>query len=107
MWIASKCRDTPIGDDNTDEHDSERDRFAKACTPGVVEADVADSVEAVVEGDEEERDVDRDEPGVVEEAALDNFEREARGSAHFGGEVFDPEVHDEQHEQGGARDALQ
>ena len=48
-------------------------------SPGVVEADVADAVEAVVEGDEQERDVDRDEPRVLEEAALDDFEREAGG----------------------------
>ena len=61
----------------------------------------------MVEGDEQERDVDGDEPGVLEEAALDDFEREAGGRAHFGGEVLDPEVHDEQHEEGGSRDALQ
>ena len=79
----------------------------KRDAPGVVEADVSDAVEAVVEGDEEERDVDGDEPRVVEEAALDDFEREAGGGAHLGGEVLDPEVHDEQHQQGGACDALQ
>ena len=88
-------------------NDGDRDRGAKACSPGVVETDVADAVEAVVEGDEEERDVDGDEPRVVEEAALDDFEREAGRGAHFGGEVLHPEVHDEQHQQGGARDALQ
>ncbi len=80
---------------------------AEACAPGVVEADVADAVEAVVESDEEEPDVDGDEPGVLEETPLDDFEGESFGRAHFGGEVLDPEVHDEQHEQRGARDALQ
>ena len=107
MWVSGERRYAPVGDDNTDEHDGDRDRGAIACAPGVVEADVSDAVEAVVEGNEEERDVDGDEPGILEEAALDDFEREARGGAHFGGEVLDPEVHDEQHKQGGARDALQ
>ena len=107
MRVAGKGGYTPVGDSNSDEHNGDRDRGAKACSPGVVEADVSDAVEAVVEGDEEERDVDGVEPGVVEEAALDDFEREAGGRAHFGGEVLDPEVHDEQHEQGGACDALE
>ena len=107
MRITGERCHSPIRHDDADEHNGDCDRRAEAHSPGVVEADVADSIEAVVEGDEEERDVDGDEPGVLEEAALDDFEREARGSAHFGGEVLDPEVHDKQHEQGGACDALQ
>ena len=107
MRVSCERSHAPIRNDDTDEHDGERDRRAKACSPGVVEADVSDAVEAVVEGDEQERDVDGDEPGVVEEAALDDFECEAGRRAHFGRKELDPEVHDEQHEQGGARDALQ
>src|SRR3954469_11488197 len=107
MGTSSERRHTPIRDDDTDEHDGDRNRRAKACSPVVVEADVSDAVEAVVESDEEERDVDGDEPGVLEEAPLDDFEREAGGRAHFGGEMLDPEVHDEQHQQRGACDALE
>ena len=91
--------DAPPGDGDADGEEDDGDWSAEARAPGVVEADVADAVEAVVEGDEQERDVDGDEPGVLEEAALDDFEREAVGGAHFGREVLDPEVHDEQHEQ--------
>src|SRR3954447_5174127 len=106
MRISSERGYSPVGDADADEHDGDRDRGAKAGAPGVVEADVSDAVEAVVEGDEEERDVDGDEPGVLEKAALDDFEREAGGGAHFGGKVLDPKVHDQQQEQGGAGDAL-
>jgi hypothetical protein len=107
MRVAGKGGYTPVCDDDADEHDGDRNRRAEACSPGIVEADVSDAVEAVVEGDEQERDVDGDEPGVVEEAALDDFEREAGRGAHLGGEVLDPKVHDQQHQQGGARDALE
>src|SRR4029078_1962602 len=106
MRISRERGHSPIRDDNANEHNGDRDRRAKTCTPGVVEADVSDAVEAMAEGDKEERDVDGDEPGILEEAALDDFERETSRSAHFGGEVLDPKVHDEQHEQGGACDAL-
>lgn len=106
MWVSRERCHAPIRNDNSNEHDGDRDRCAEARAPGVVETDVSDAVEAVVKGDEQERDVDGDEPGVLEEAALDDFERETGRGADFGGEVLDPEVHDEQHEQGGARDAL-
>ena len=107
MRITSKCRHAPIGHNDANEHDGNRNRRAKACAPGIVEADVSNAVEAVVQSDEEERDVDGNEPGVLEEATLDDFEREPSRSAHFGGEVLDPEVHDEQQEQGRSCDALQ
>src|SRR4051794_33096386 len=107
MWISSERSYAPIGNDNTNDKQRNCDRCAEACAPGVVEADVADAVEAVIEGDEEERDVDGDEPGVVEEAALDDFERETGGRADFGGEVLDPEVHDEEQQERCACDALE
>jgi hypothetical protein len=54
----------PIRDDDADDHNGDCDRRAEAHSPAIVEANTADAVEAVVEGDEEERDVDGDEPGV-------------------------------------------
>src|SRR2546423_12776718 len=107
MRISGERSHAPIRDDDSKKHNDDRNRSAKACAPGVVEADVSDAVEAVVEGDEEERDVHGDEPGVLEEAALDDFEREAGRRAHFGGEVVDPEKDDEEHKEGGARDAVE
>src|SRR3954453_5587906 len=107
MGVTGERSHAPIRDSNSDEHDGDRDRCAEACAPGVIEANISDAIKAVVEGDEQERDVDRDEPVVLEESALDYFEREPGGGADFGSEVLDPEVHDEQHEQGGACNALQ
>ena len=107
MRIADESIDSPPGDDDAEKRKGDRDWCSIARPPGVVEADVADAVQSVVEGDEQERDIDGDEPGILKEAALNDFEREALGRADFGGEVLDPEVHDEQHQQGGARDALQ
>ena len=52
-------------------------------------------------------DIDGYEPGVMKQASLDDFECEACGRAHFGCEVLHPEVHDEQHDESGARDPLQ
>src|SRR3954470_23151341 len=106
MWVAGERRYTPVGDEDAEEGKRDRDWGAEPRAPSVVEADVADAVEAVVQGDEQERDIDRDEPRVLKKAALNHFEREAGGRADFGREVLDPEVHDEQQEQGGARDAL-
>src|SRR5262249_38193846 len=70
--VASECRHTPVGDDDADEQDDDRDRRAEACAPGVIEADVADTVEAVVEGDEQERDIDGDEPRIAKKSLLDD-----------------------------------
>ncbi len=107
MRVSCERRHAPIGDDDSDENDGDCDRRAEASAPVVIEANIADAVEAMVEGDEEERDIDGDKPRVAEKALLDDFKRKARGSAHFGSEVLYPEMHDEQHQQGGAGDALQ
>ena len=107
MRVSREGVDAPIGDNDAEEREGDRDGDAEARAPGVVEADVADADEAVVEGDEQERNVHGDEPGILEEAALDDFERQPFRRSHLGREMLHPEVHDQQHEQGCPRDALQ
>lgn len=107
VWIADEGVDAPPCDVKAESQQDDGDWPAVTRAPGVIKANVSNAVEAVVEGDDEETDVDRDEPMVLKEAALNDLKGEAFGRAHFGGEVLDPEVHDEQHEQRGARDALQ
>src|SRR4051812_45768826 len=99
MRVPGKGRYAPPRDEHTEQREGDCDWRTEAGAPGVVEADVSDAVEAVVKGDEEERDVDGDEPGVLEEAALDDFECESGGRAHFSGKVLDPKVHDQQEQQ--------
>src|SRR3954453_11140309 len=44
VWISCECGHPPIRDGDADEHDGNGDRHAEACSPVVVEADVADAV---------------------------------------------------------------
>src|SRR5688572_28634324 len=53
--VANEGVHAPIGDDGADQQESDRDGRAEARAPGVVEQDVADAVEAVIEGDKQER----------------------------------------------------
>ena len=95
MWVTCERCHTPIRDNDAEEHDGNRNRHAKACPPSVVEANVTNAIEAVIEGNEKECDIDRDEPRVLKKPPLDNFKREPSRRAHFRSEVLDPEVHDQ------------
>jgi hypothetical protein len=104
--VPRKRRHAPIRDDYSKQEKCDRNRRAKARAPVVVEANVADTVEAVIESDEQERDVDRYEPGILKKASLDDLKREAGRCAHFGRKMFDPEVHDKEQQERCARNAL-
>jgi hypothetical protein len=107
MRIPSKRRHAPVRHENAEEHQNNRDRRPKPRTPRVIEADIANAVETMVQRNKQERDVDRDEPRIVEESLLDNRERQPRRRPHLGREMFDPEVHDEEQQQRRSCDPLQ
>ena len=95
MRISRERGHTPISNNDSDEHNRDRDRRTKPSSPRIIEADVADAIESMIEGNEQERDIDSHEPRILKEPPLNHFKGEARGSSHFGREMFNPEVHDQ------------
>lgn len=107
VGIADEGFQAPISHDCTKDEQGNGDGYAKTHSPGVVEADVAHSTEAVIQSDEKESDINGNEPRVAKKTLLYNFERKTRRRAHLGCKMRDPKVHHQQYEQGGAGDPLQ